>query len=149
MAAGEVVGGEGAEGGVDQIDAGEGCLVDAGLQQQLGALAALVGGAGLAAAQLPGDRMGKGFKAGGCAGRPPGRRQGRQQWVAGLQLLIEGFPLQDPAVVVGGVAEGCCAAGGGEAADAGGIERALAGPGSAVCAPAAGGIDGDQVGADQ
>ena len=41
---GQVLGGQGAEGGVDEVDAGEGRGVDAGLPQQLGALAALVGG---------------------------------------------------------------------------------------------------------
>lgn len=123
---GQMLGGEGAEGGIDEVDAGEGRRVDACLPQQLGALAALVGGAG---------RMAR-------------RRQGGQQRMAGLQLPVERFALQHPAVVVAGVAEGRLAAGRGEAADAGGIELALAAAGAAIGAPALRGIDGDQPGAD-
>ena len=68
--------------------------------------------------------------------------------MAGLQLPVERFALQHPAVVIAGVAEGRLAAGRGETADAGGIELALAGAGAAIGAPAAGGINGDQPGAD-
>lgn len=61
--AGGVVGGERAEGGVDQIDAGEWRHGDSRLPQQLLALRALLGRPGLAAAQVPRDGVGEGFKA--------------------------------------------------------------------------------------
>ena len=68
--------------------------------------------------------------------------------MADLQLPVERFALQHPAVVVAGVAEGRLASGRGEAADAGSVELALAGPGPAIAAPAAGRIDGDPIGGD-
>ena len=58
-AACQVVGGEGAEGSVDPIDAGEGSGVDAGLLQKRPALRTLLARLGIAAAQVPGDGMGK------------------------------------------------------------------------------------------
>ena len=52
--------------------------------------------------------------------------------MADLQLPVERFALEHPAVVVAGVAEGSLASGRGEAADAGGIELPLARPGPAT-----------------
>lgn len=63
-----MVGGEGAEGSVDPIDAGEGSGVDAGLLQKGPALRTLLARLGIAAAQVPGDGMGEGFEAAGLIG---------------------------------------------------------------------------------
>lgn len=126
------MGDEGAEGGIDPVDAGERCGVNAGLLQQSPALRPLLASLGVAATQVPGDGVGEGFEAGRTAGRQVGRRQGGEQRMAGLQLPVERFALQHPAVVVGGMAEGHRAAGGGKAANPGGVELTLTGPGPAT-----------------
>ena len=140
--AGDVVRGEGAEGGIDPVDAGERCQIDPRLLQQRPPLAALLGGLGVAAAPMPGDGVGKGFEATGAVAD---RQRGGER-MAGREGLIERFAAQHPAEVVGGVAGGGLAGGRGEADDPLPPQLPLAGTGVAIDAPAAGGIDGDHAG---
>jgi len=140
--AGGVVGGEGAEGGINPVDAGEGRQVDAHLLQQLPPLAALLGGQGVAAAPVPGDGVGEGFKAAALAAD---RQRGGER-MAGLKGPIERRAAQHPAEVVGGVRDGGLAGGRGEADDPLLPQLPLTGAGAAIGAPAAGGIDGDHPG---
>lgn len=138
------MGGEGAEGRIDQIDAGEGIGVDAGLLQQGQALCSLLARLGIAAAPMPGDGVGKGFKAAALIGAS----QAGEEGMAGLQGLNQGGSAEHPAVVVAGVPFSLCEGWGGEADDALLPHVPFAGPPAALWAPATGSIDGDHAGAD-
>ena len=138
-----------AEGGIDQVDARERRRIDAGLPQQYRTLRTLFRSVGIAAAQLPGDRVGKGFEAGGTHQGHARLRGRRQQRMAGFELLVKHLTLQHPAVVVAGMDQGGVAGRGGKAADAGGQQLPLAGAraGLVGVAPAAGRVDRDDPGA--
>ena len=58
---------EGAERGIDQVDAGERCGGDAGLGEQGRALRPLLASLRLPVPQMPGDGMGEGFEAAALA----------------------------------------------------------------------------------
>jgi hypothetical protein len=71
---------------------------DPRLLQPFGALGALVGGFGMAAAQVPGDRVAEGLE----AARPGDRLRG-EEGMAGFQVLKQCFALLHPAVVAAAV----------------------------------------------
>ena len=135
---------DGAEGGINPIDVDQACLVASVPMEQSKSLRLFFRGHRISAPQMPGDGVGKSFKATRC---PPSWCLAAER-VSFLESTEEFRSTQHPFVVISGMEGGYAAGGGEKTTDTVREEFALGRTNLAIRAPSAGSINGHQACAD-